>query len=168
MPHQAILSTANAKLLGTDPFSIGDGVTNIWSYAFSYCTNLTSAYFAGNSPSPSNLGYQPFNNDSNVTVYYLPGTTGWGNTFTYAPSVPAVLWNPLIQTGDNSFGVKNNQFGFNITGANNFTVVVEVCTNLGNPVWTPLKIVTLTNGSYYFSEPFQPNTSARFYGLGFP
>ena len=60
----------------------------------------------------------------NNTVYYLPGTTGWSSTFAGGP---AILWNPVIQTGDGSFGVQNNQFGFNITGTNNFTFVVEAC-----------------------------------------
>ena len=39
---------------------------------------------------------------------------------------------------------------------------------LACPVWTPLRTVTLTNGSFYFSEPLQTNTPARFYGLGLP
>ena len=90
-----------------------------------------------------------FYSSDNVTVYYLPGTTGWSTTFA---GLPAVLWNPLIQTGDASFGVQNNQFGFDITGAANLTVVVEACTNLASPVWTPLQTVTLTNGLFYFSD----------------
>jgi len=95
----------------------------------------------------------------------LPGTFGWSSNL---DGTPAILWNPLIQTADGSFGISNNQFGFNITGTNNFTVVVEACTNLANPVWTPLQTVTLTNGSYYFSEPLQTNSPGRFYGLGVP
>ena len=79
-----------------------------------------------------------------------------------------MLWNPLIQVGDGSFGVKNNKFGFKITATNNFTVVVEASTNLANPVWTPLQTVTLTNGSCYFSDPQWRNYPARYYGLGFP
>ena len=67
------------------------------------------------------------------TVYYLPGTTGWSNSF---DGVPAVLWNPLIQTADGSFGVRTNQFGFNITGTPNIPIVVQAADNLANPVWT--------------------------------
>ena len=58
--------------------------------------------------------------------------------------------------------------GFNITNAANLTVVVEACTNLASPVWVPLTTNTLTNGVFYFSEPFQANRSGRFYGLGLP
>jgi hypothetical protein len=82
--------------------------------------------------------------------------------------VATVLWNPLIQTAGAKFGVQSNQFGFNITGTNNFKVVVETCTNLANPVWTPLQTVTLTNGSVYFSDPQWTNYPTRYYGLGLP
>jgi hypothetical protein len=141
--------------------TIPASITSIGANAFLDCANLTSVYFTGNAPTADST---VFIND-NATVYYLSGMTGWSNTFA---GVPAVLWNPLIQTADGSFGVRNKQFGFNITGTNNFTVVVEACTNLANPAWTPLQTVTLTNGSFYFSEPLQTNSPDRFYGLGLP
>ena len=89
--------------------SIPGSVTSIGDYAFELCNNLTSAYFQGNAP---NADSTVFLGDDNATVYYLPGTTGWSSTFA---GRPALLWNPLIQTGS-GFGVRNNQFGFNITG----------------------------------------------------
>jgi hypothetical protein len=95
-------------------------------------------------------------------VYYLPATSGWSNSF---DGVPAVLWNPVIQTGDGSFGVRNNQFGFNITGTTNIPIVVEASTSLASPVWTALQSLTLTNGTCYFSEPFQPGSSGRYYRI---
>ena len=64
--------------------------------------------------------------------------------------------------------VSNGQFGFNVTGTPNIPVVVEACTNLANPVWTPLQSMTLTNGSVYFSDPNWTNYPARYYGIGFP
>jgi len=103
--------------------------------------------------------------DNNVTVYNLPYTGGWSPPF---GGLSPVLWNPVIQTGDGGFGVRNNQFGFDITGTNDFAVVVEVCTNLANAVWVPLTTNTLVNGLFHFSEPVQGNSSGRFYGLGFP
>jgi len=95
----------------------------------------------------------------------LPGAGGWSSTF---GDLPAIEWNPLIQTTDGSFGISNNLFGFNITGTNNFTVVVEASTNLVNPVWVPLQTNTLVNGSFYFSDPQWGNYPNRFYGLAMP
>jgi hypothetical protein len=45
---------------------------------------------------------------------------------------------------------------------------VEACTNLATPVWTPLQTLTLTNGSFYFTEPFQTNSAARYYRISSP
>ena len=49
-------------------------------------------------------------------------------------------------TANPSFGVRTNQFGFNINWVSGQTVVVEASTNLTDPVWTPLQTITLTNG----------------------
>jgi hypothetical protein len=112
---------------------------SIGDWAFVYCFSLTSVYFTGNAPSPTN--------DSTVfaadpaTVYYLPGTTGWGAMF---DGRPTALWRPQVQTSDASFGVRTNQFGFNINWASGQTVVVEASTNLANPVWLPVSINTLS------------------------
>jgi hypothetical protein len=146
--------------------AISASVTNIGAAAFLNCTNLTGVYFTGDAP--PDFGSDVFLGDSIATAYYLPGTTGWAAFDDNSGLSPAVIWNPLIQTSGASFGVQNNQFGFTITGTNNFTVVVEACTNLASPVWTPIQTLTLTNGSFYFSEPLQTNSSGRYYGLGLP
>jgi hypothetical protein len=115
--------------------TIPASVNHINGQAFAYCYILTNVFFQGNAPSTGG-GAQDgpvFYDDASATVYYLPGTTGWSNTF---EGVPAVLWNPLIQTGNGNFGVQNNQFGFDITGTTNIPIVVEASTNLANPVWT--------------------------------
>jgi hypothetical protein len=91
----------------------------------------------------------------------LPGTTGWGSTF---GGCPTALWNPQAQ----SPGVRSNQFGFTITGTTNLAVVVEACTNLANPIWSPVGTNTLTGGSSYFSDPQWTNYAARFYRLRSP
>jgi hypothetical protein len=132
--------------------TIGSSVTGIASQAFAYCTNLTTVYFRGNIPNPTN-DTSVFLNDSNATAYYLPQTIEWGAAF---DGLPTVLWNPQVKN-DASFGVQNNQFGFNITGSSNLVIVVEACTNLANPVWSPVSTNTLnsfigTNGMSYFSD----------------
>src|SRR5208282_2345888 len=67
--------------------TIGNGVTSIGDYAFSnYYSSLTAVYFQGNAPS---IGTDVFGGDNNVTVYYLPGTTGWEN-FAQLAGVPTL------------------------------------------------------------------------------
>jgi hypothetical protein len=78
------------------------------------------------------------------------------------------LWNPQIQTTNGNFGVQSYQFGFDITGTPSIPIVVEACTNLANPIWTPLTNVTLTSGSFHFSDPQWTNFPTRYYGIGFP
>jgi hypothetical protein len=138
-------------------------ITNIGGYAFENCVNLTGVYFQGNAP--TNVGYQIFADSTNAITYYLPDTTGWTNTF---GNRPAVLWNPLAQTCDGSFGIRTNHFGFNITGTTNIPIVLEASTNLTSSVWVPLQSGTLTNGSVYFCDSRWTNYSSRFYRIRAP
>src|ERR1035438_5972457 len=78
---------------------IAASVTNIGQYAFQSCTGLRGVYCQGNAPSAySNVFYD----DNYVTVYYLPGTTGWDK---WVSPPPAVLWDPLMQAKGPGFGV---------------------------------------------------------------
>ena len=65
--------------------TIPNSVTYIGSYVFFLCTSLKGVYFNGNAPS---LGSSVFCGDYYATVYYLPGTTGWGTTFGGLPTAP--------------------------------------------------------------------------------
>jgi hypothetical protein len=84
---------------------------------------------------------------------------------------PTALWflpNPLILNNGSSFGVQTNGFGFIISRAMNVSVAVEACTNLANPIWSPVRTNTLTNGTSYFSDPQWTNYPGRFYRLRSP
>jgi len=150
----------------TGSLTMPDSVISIGEDAFAGCPGLTTVFFRGNAPATEpNI----FAGD-NATVYYLPGTTGWSQMF---DGFPTEQWNPQIQTGDNSFGVESNQFGFNITGTSNLTVLVEACTNLSYPNWSPVSTNTLntpsgTNGTSYFSDPMWTTCAERFYRLSSP
>jgi hypothetical protein len=149
--------------------TIGSGVTYLADDVFFQCFNLTGVYFKGNAPSLG--GSFVFSSDNNVTVYYLPGTTGWGTPGTLFDGFPTALWflpNPLILNYEPNFGVKTNQFGFIISWATNIPVVVEACTNLVNPVWSQVGTNTLTGGSSYFSDPQWTNYPSRFYRIRSP
>jgi hypothetical protein len=141
-------------------YTVPATVTGIGSNAFSVCPTLTRVYFTGNAPTVGANGTE-FSTDHAV-AYYLPGTTGWSSSLA---GIPAVLWNPLIQTADSTFGVQNHQFGFKITGTTNIPIVVEACTDLALPVWTPIQTLTLTNGTFHFSDPAQANTPCRYYRI---
>jgi hypothetical protein len=124
-------------------------------------------YFKGDAPTPGTFMPGPvyvFGGDDPTTVYYLPRTSGWGATYA---GRPAVLWNPLAQTNDSSFGVRQNRFGFNITGTRDIPILVEATTNLAAP-WFPLQSSTLTNGLIYFSDGQWTNYPGRFYRIRSP
>ena len=86
---------------GLTNVTIDAGVTNIESGAFSSCVDLTSAYFMGNAPTADSGvfssgttlysgGIQIAFPDDPVTVFYLPGTAGWSNSFAGRPTVPCI------------------------------------------------------------------------------
>ncbi len=143
-------------------YTVTASVTNVDGVAFVGCMSLPGLYFEGNAPS---VGLNSFAGDTTTTVYYLPGTTGWTSTF---GGRPTRLWNPKAQTTDDSFGVRQDRFGFNVNGTANIPLVIEACTDLTAPAWVPLQTCTLTNGSIYFSDPQWTNFVLRFYRIRSP
>jgi hypothetical protein len=152
--------------------TIGNNVTSIGNEAFSACLSLTNVYFQGNAPSfgadafdfeiPEPLAglYQIYDP---ATIYYLPGATGWGANFA---GLPTMLWNPQVQPG--SFGLRTNEFAFDITGGSNLVVVIEAATSLANPTWSPLQTNTLNGNPLYFTDPQWTNYPSRFYRVTWP
>ena len=70
-------------------YIVPKSVTELGADAFYAPGGATNIYFSGNAPS---LGNQDvFYNDYHTTVYYLPGTTGWGATIGSGPGCPTVL-----------------------------------------------------------------------------
>jgi hypothetical protein len=137
---------------------IGSGLTSLGFQDFSYCFSLTGVYFTSNAPA---MNSDVFDADSAATAYYLPGTTGWGATFDNLPTAP---WLPQIVAS----GVRTNQFSFYVDWASGQTVVVEGCTNLSSPVWSPLQTNMLTSSSWYFSDPRWTNYPSGFYRASSP
>ena len=150
---------------------IGNSVTDIADEAFNYCMALTGVYFEGNAPGLGGgwvFGYG-FIPPTTICLFYR-GPPGGDQCF---GGRPTGLWNPQAQIADGSFGVLNNQFGFNITGSSNLVIVVEASTDLSNPAWIPVGTNTLstfvgTNGTSYFSDPEWANYLNRFYRFRSP
>jgi hypothetical protein len=87
---------------GLTNVTIPGSVTNIAAEAFATNGSLKGVYFLGNAPS---LGASAFYHDNNATVYYLPGTTGWGTTFGGCPArpwelLPSIVTPPSTQTAE--------------------------------------------------------------------
>ena len=156
--------------------TLGSSLIGIGNDAFGNCGSLIAVYCHGNAPNvvPDEYLVSIHYGGSNVfsgamtTVYYLPGTTGWAETFADNPTAPWVLPNPRILSNGPSFEVQTNGFGFIISWATNLSVVVEACANLTNPIWSPVGTNTLTGGSSYFSDPQWTNYPGRFYRLRSP
>jgi len=68
--------------------TIPNSVTNLGDYSFHFCTNLRAVVFQGNAPS---LNSRVFDRATHATVYYLPGTKGWGLNF---GGRPTALYSP--------------------------------------------------------------------------
>lgn len=132
------------------------GVTSLGEDAFRSCENLTGVYFQGNAPSAASGLF-----DYGVTVYHLPGTEGWGKTFSNGRTA---LWGPQIQMPPDQ-GEYLTQFGFNIAWVLDRAVVVEACTNLASPVWVLLATNKLTGGTSFFRDPQRTNYARRFYRI---
>jgi hypothetical protein len=96
---------------GLTNVTIGRRVTSIGNGAFVNC-HLTSVYFRGDAPS---LGSELYGD--NETVYYLPGTSGWGPTFGGRPTAPwpppTIQTSPQTQTAEAGSAV-----GLHVQGSN--------------------------------------------------
>lgn len=144
--------------------TIPAGATAVGSYAFAYCDNLKGLYFEGNAPGLD--GDNVFTATSEVTIFHLPGATGWTDSY---GGRPTVLWNPQVPVDDPGFGMQpNNQFGFAITSPDDFAVTVEACNELTFPSWTRLSTLTLSSGAAYFIDSDSALRPGRFYRLRMP
>jgi hypothetical protein len=80
--------------------------------------------------------------------------------------MPTAPGSPQLVAG--GAGVRTNQFGFYEAWTNSPVVVVEVCTDLINPSWTPITTNTLNGGSLYFADSQWTNHPYCYYLITSP
>ena len=132
----SIGSSAFAGCTQLTSVTIGANVTTIGFAAFNSCgTTLTSMYFLGDYPSGIENG--TFGNDTNLTLYYVAGATGW-STYDYATiGRPAYLIPTISSTTSSSVSISAD--------SNLSTVYVYTSANSGT-TWT-INSVTMSSGS---------------------
>lgn len=144
--------------------TIPESVTGLGQYAFSGCNGLTQVYFEGNAPAVGESAFSV----APATIYYLPGTTGWSDTFGGRPTAFWELPYPVPLNAGPKWGAQTNEFGFMVSWANHTSTVVEASNSLGNPTWTPVATNTLVNGSATFIDPDWTNHPTSFYRIRSP
>lgn len=95
-------------------------VVTIGDRAFG-CPNLKAVIFLGNAPEFAGEAFSgpgsTSSNNSPTTVYYMPGTTGWGATYSGRPTAVWVLQPPVISNfsviGVSSLGLNSIKFNHN-------------------------------------------------------
>lgn len=154
---------------GLKNVTVGYSVTNIGLFAFSFLTNLHQAFFLGNAPTVNGgLGSTDISlfAGETGTVYYMPGTTGWGAKFGGWSTAGWYQPQPQILGSGYGLGVRSNRFQFTISWATNTSVVVEGSTNLVN--WTPVITNSIVNGINAFGDSAWTNYPQRFYRVRSP
>ncbi len=146
---------AFAYCSGLTSITIPDRVTSIGDYAFAACHKLRRVYCSGSAPT---YGSHCFGDGYGPTVYYLPGTTGWGST---SADRPAVLWNPEFTAVD----LKAGGISCTVTGTTDIPVALEVSTNLAAKQWTRLCTTNLSGGMSDLVDSAATNQPTRFYRI---
>jgi hypothetical protein len=126
--------------------TIPQAVTYLGNNLWTGCASLDAVYFGGN----TFTGNDPRNPNNNWcplqsgTVYYLPGTTGWGATF---GGRPTQLLSP--QAGPS--GLVSNKFKFRWTNTGSIPLKVERATSLSGS-WTTISSDNMT-GEFIDESP---------------
>ena len=171
--HGAYAIPAGVTAIGDDAFrlsifltavTIPASVTAIGEGAFSECPLLTSVLFKGNVP--TDVGNDVFYDTPDATVYYLPGATGWGDTFCGRPTA---LWNAAFNTTAPPQTDASGAFAFSLTGNEGIPVCIEACDDLTTQNWIILTNTTMSSGGTFdFTDPDAATLPTRFYRFNFP
>jgi formylglycine-generating enzyme required for sulfatase activity len=140
---------------GLTSVTLGRGVSSIPSEAFAGCLSLRALYFRGDAPV---IAEDAFAGVDNVTVYYVPGTSGWEETIAVRPTMQ---WSGL-------FGVHEIKVysGLTLIGEIGKVYSIEYVTDLSDPAesdWRCLEYLQLPASPYLWADKAAPATGKRFY-----
>lgn len=135
-------ANAFAGCRGETNLVFGAGLAYLGTNAFKGWTNLQTVYFNGDAPAGNGSA---FVGDTNASVYVLPGTSGWGTTFSGRPVVQWVQYYYVLATnglpaGQNSTSVlygPDSPAPYNTNGATNVSVVIKGYTGSQSVVTVP-------------------------------
>lgn len=136
--------------------TIPNSVTSIGNGAFLGCPKLTAVYFEGNRPT---VGFA-FDDEVDATMFYLPGSSGWGATFGERPTA---LWKPRLEIKGAFPREQTNRVGITVSWASGKTVVIEASPTGTSPIWSAVSTNTLDEGTFWFSDADWANHARRFY-----
>jgi len=151
-------SFTNSSLVS---LTVPSSVATIEANAFAGSSSLSRILFSGNAPGIPNglLASLP------TTVYYLPGTSGWGSTF---GGRPALLWNPAFDQCLPDTPTSGS-LQLTITGTATIPLRVESSDGLNPANWALLDNVSVgSGGRVSLGDPATGATSQRFYRIIFP
>jgi uncharacterized delta-60 repeat protein len=95
--------------------------------------------------------------------YFVVVSNNWGSVTSRVAQLTVTLPPPplVFVTTNGTFGFKNQQFRFTLTGPAGSNVVISASTDL--QTWTPLATNPLTLGSLIFTDILATNFTQRFY-----
>jgi len=150
---------AFANCVNLTTITVPAAVAQIGFDAFAGATNLVSAYFLGNAPNPERL----FPMDLPPTVYYLPGTTGWGASYGWAPTA---LWVPVATNPQFSGG----EFTTSVDGPVSVVLVLESRPSLDvTAPWQPVTTNAIPGTSQsLLTDASAGGAASRLYRIRYP
>jgi uncharacterized delta-60 repeat protein len=93
--------------------------------------------------------------------YYVVVSNSWGSVTSQVAQLTVTPPRLAVVTTNGTFGFKNQQFQFTLTGPLGSNVVILASPDL--QTWTPLVTNPLVGGSLIFTDPLSTNYSHRFY-----
>lgn len=157
-----INNSAFSDCFGLKTLTIPSSVTEIGDFAFSGCSSLSSIHFLGNAPY---VGHSAFVNCDQPIIYFNSGTLGW---YVFFGDRPTKLWDQKAELRATNINLTNGLFGFDLTGSDGQSFVLEVATDLVQPLWKSLSTNTVVNGKAFLTDPAWENFPTRFYRVRVP